>query len=94
LPEFITDHARPYVYNVHAHDLEGLKTAIETALNHPIDSFIPEYMQFDFVVRKMGEVIEMDWKAKAEALLAERLAVGEGAVSPILDSAARLLLIS
>lgn len=72
---------RPYVYNVHAHDLEGLKTAIATAIAEPIESFIPDYMKFDFVVQKMGEVIEMDWKGKAEALLAQRTAEGEGAVS-------------
>ena len=72
---------RPYVYNVHAHDLDGLRTAITTAIAEPIESFIPDYMKFDFVVQKMGEVIEMDWKRKGEALLAQRTMEGEGAVS-------------
>jgi hypothetical protein len=68
----------PYVYHVHAHDLEGLERAIEAAIAHPIESYIPDYMTFDHVRRVMAEVVEGDWRGKAEAILKGRVASGEG----------------
>jgi hypothetical protein len=64
----MTDDIRPYVYSVHAHDIDGLRAAIKQALHNPIDSYIPEYMRFDYVVQRMADVLEMDWKGVARAL--------------------------
>jgi len=69
---------RPYVYHVHAHDLEELERTIKTAIAHPIKSYIPENMRFDYVRRIMVGVVEGDWRGKAEAILQERITSGQG----------------
>jgi hypothetical protein len=74
---------RPYVYSVKAHDAVGLRRAVHSALTHPIDSWIPDYMRFEYVAGRMAEVVEADWKEKAEAILNERIRTGEGEVSKI-----------
>jgi len=66
------------VYHVHAHDLDELEQTVKTALAHPIKSYIPEYMRFEHVRRVMAEVVEGDWRAKAEFILEERIATGAG----------------
>jgi hypothetical protein len=72
---------RPYVYSVKTHDLIGLRRAIHAALTHPIDSWIPDYMRFDFAAARMAEVVEADWRAKAEVILQDRVRTGQGEVS-------------
>ena len=69
------------MYHVHAHNETGLEAAFEAALNNPIESFIPDYMKFDFILRKMDEILDGDWKSKAADILEERLRTGEGRVS-------------
>ena len=69
---------RPYIYHVHAHDLEELERTIKTAIAHPIKSYIPEDMRFDHVRRIMAGVVEGDWKGKAEIILQERVTSAEG----------------
>jgi len=69
---------RPYVYHVHAHDLEELERTIKTAIAHSIKSYIPEDMRFDHVRRIMAGVVEGDWRGKAELILQERMTSGEG----------------
>ena len=69
---------RPYVYHVHAHDLEELERTIKTAILHPIKSYIPQDMRFDHVRRIMAGVVEGDWKGKAEIILQERVTSAEG----------------
>jgi hypothetical protein len=69
---------RPYVYHVHAHDLDELERTIKIAIAHPIKSYIPENMRFDHVRRIMAGVVEGDWRGKAELILQERISSGEG----------------
>jgi hypothetical protein len=68
----------PYVYHVHAHDLDGLEETIKTAIANPIKSYIPDYMLFDHVRQVMAAVVEGDWRGKAEDILRERVASGQG----------------
>ena len=68
--------SRPYVYSVHAHDLIGLRRAVQAALTHPIDSYIPPYMRFDYACDRMAEVVEMDWLGKAAGIRDERIRDG------------------
>ena len=68
----------PYVYHVHAHDLDTLERTIKTAIAHPIKSYIPENMRFDHVRRIMAGVVEGDWRGKAELILQERISSGGG----------------
>jgi hypothetical protein len=68
---------RPYVYHVHAHDLNELERTIKTAIAHPIKSYIPDNMRFDYVRRIMAGVVEGEWRGKAQLILQERIASGE-----------------
>jgi hypothetical protein len=58
--------------------LGGLEETIKTAIAHPIQSYIPEYMLFDHVRRIMAGVVEGDWRAKAQVILEGRIASGQG----------------
>lgn len=69
---------RPYVYHVHAHDIDELERTIKTAIAHPIKSYIPEHMRFDHVRRIMAGVVEGDWRDKAELILQDRISNGQG----------------
>lgn len=69
------------MYSVHAHDLAELRRAIQEALAHPIASYIPDYMEFGYVVGRMAEVVEADWQGVAAEILAERRESGDGEVS-------------
>ncbi|KAL1413657.1 hypothetical protein Q8F55_001436 [Vanrija albida] len=70
------DVEEPYVYHVHAHDIPGLKRAVKAALDNPIESYIPETMRFEWVTRRMAEVIDWDWRGEAVKVLDERVAAG------------------
>ncbi|RSH94917.1 hypothetical protein EHS25_000001 [Saitozyma podzolica] len=65
----MTDLEPPYVYSVKAHDLHGLRAAVHSALTHPINSYIPDNMSFKFVTARLAEVIDGDWRGKAEKVL-------------------------
>ena len=77
----MTDLNPPYVYSVHARDLDGLKYAIRSALATPIRSFIPDYMRFEYAVDRMASVLDGDWRGVAKGILEERLEQGQGQVS-------------
>ncbi|KAK6908642.1 hypothetical protein I204_02065 [Kwoniella mangroviensis CBS 8886] len=77
----MTDLEPPYVYSVHAHDLSGLSEAVGLALQNPIESYIPDYMRFDFACHRTADLVESDWRSKAESILQERTESGEGQVS-------------
>jgi hypothetical protein len=68
----------PHVYHVLAHDLDGLREAVEAALANPITSWIPEYMRFDYVCERTASMIEHDWRSVAAGILAQRNITGEG----------------
>jgi hypothetical protein len=38
-------------------------------------------MRFDFAAARMAEVVEADWRAKAEVILQDRVRTGQGEVS-------------
>nr|XP_019043734.1 hypothetical protein I302_08315 [Kwoniella bestiolae CBS 10118]OCF22664.1 hypothetical protein I302_08315 [Kwoniella bestiolae CBS 10118] len=77
----MTDLEPPYVYSVHAHDLHGLSEAVGEALANPIESYIPDYMRFEFACHRTAEMVEGDWRGKAKRILQERMESGEGQVS-------------
>ncbi|KAJ7576978.1 hypothetical protein C8J56DRAFT_870189 [Mycena floridula] len=70
----------PYVYHVKFGDVDGLWSAINEAMNNPIDRYILPTMTMDALRPRVGEIIERDWRGKAEALLATRKKTGEGQV--------------
>ncbi|WVQ84839.1 hypothetical protein IAT38_006996 [Cryptococcus sp. DSM 104549] len=72
----MTDLSPPYVYSVPAHNLTALTEAVREALDNPIESYIPDYMKFDFVCERMAEVVEGPWRAKGQEVLEERKASG------------------
>ena len=69
------------MYHVHAHNETGLTEAFQAARSRPIDSFIPDYMTFDFVLKRVDETLNDDWRSKAADILDERRRTGEGRVS-------------
>lgn len=72
---------RPYVYSVKARDMNGLQEAVHAALTHPIKSYIPDNMSFRFATERLHDMVEGDWRGKAQAILIERLHSGWGEVS-------------
>jgi hypothetical protein len=72
----MTDLEPPYVYHVHAHDLEQLRKTIQHARATPIGSYIPEYMRFEFVRDRAVELLQRDWRAVAEGIMRERVKSG------------------
>lgn len=74
----------PYVYPVKAHDLAGLEAAVSAALNHPIESFVRADQTFDFVVDKMAEMLDDDWRVKAEIIVQSRIMSPKGRVGGVL----------
>lgn len=80
---------RPHVYHVRAFDLEGLKSAIKSALATPIGSYIPPHMRFGQVCEYTAAVLNGDWRGKAELILQERKA-GNGKVSLSAETSARV----
>ncbi|WWC73904.1 uncharacterized protein I206_107876 [Kwoniella pini CBS 10737] len=77
----MTDLEPPYVYSVKAHDLEALHQAVGQALSTPIQSFIPDYMRFDYATGRTADLVEGDWRGKAQVILDDRIRSGEGQVS-------------
>ncbi|WVR07919.1 hypothetical protein IAU60_004962 [Kwoniella sp. DSM 27419] len=74
----MTDLEPPYVYSVKAHDLPALSAAVGKALANPIESYIPDYMRFDFACHKTAELVEGDWRGVAQVIMEERRRTGEG----------------
>ncbi|KAF7313104.1 hypothetical protein MKEN_00996300 [Mycena kentingensis (nom. inval.)] len=73
----------PYVYNVFVGDTEGFVDAIRQAVEHPFESFIPEYMRFFAIEERLGRIINTDWRRLAEDLMEERIRTGEGKIFPL-----------
>ncbi|KAJ7576979.1 hypothetical protein C8J56DRAFT_376899 [Mycena floridula] len=70
----------PYVYHVKSGDIPGLWSAINEAMNNPIDRYILPAMTMDALKARVGEIIERDWRAKGNTLLDTRKKTGEGKV--------------
>ncbi|KAJ8502525.1 hypothetical protein ONZ45_g11674 [Pleurotus djamor] len=68
----------PYVYNVRKDDEEGFWSAIRSAIDNPIPRYIVPNMTMDALKHRIGMLVEGDWRAKAEMLLAERKSSGKG----------------
>ncbi|KAL0952575.1 hypothetical protein HGRIS_006831 [Hohenbuehelia grisea] len=66
----------PYVYNVRSGDAQALWKAIHDALSNPIDRYIPADMTMDALKLRLGNLIEADWRGKAEAILQQRNETG------------------
>ncbi|WRT69874.1 uncharacterized protein IL334_006865 [Kwoniella shivajii] len=76
----MTDLDPPYVYSVKAHDLAGLEEAVGSALRNPIQSYIPDYMKFEFACHRTADLVQGDWRGKAEEIMRERIDSGQGQV--------------
>ncbi|KAJ7598798.1 hypothetical protein C8J56DRAFT_1157886 [Mycena floridula] len=68
----------PYVYNVKQDDVQGFWDAIQAALNNPINRYIVPSMTMDALKSRVADIVERDWKGKAQALLLERQTSGKG----------------
>ncbi|KAF7320158.1 hypothetical protein MKEN_00800300 [Mycena kentingensis (nom. inval.)] len=62
----------PHVYHVFQGDQAGFMNAIRSAMENPIERFVPEHMKIEAVEFRLGSLIEHDWKAEAEELLERR----------------------
>ncbi|ORX41229.1 hypothetical protein BD324DRAFT_613760 [Kockovaella imperatae] len=52
----------PYVYNIEAGNTEELRKAIQSALDTPIEPYIPERMTIEFVERRLLYLFSEDWR--------------------------------
>ncbi|KZT20785.1 glycosyltransferase family 18 protein [Neolentinus lepideus HHB14362 ss-1] len=68
----------PYVYHVRKGDGEGLMAALDRAFHNPIDRYIPRAMTMDALKARLADLIESDWKSRAEEVLEERAISGKG----------------
>ncbi|KAL1408265.1 hypothetical protein Q8F55_005071 [Vanrija albida] len=68
----LRDVPEPYVYNVFAHDEEQLRRAVETAVNTPIERYIPPDMRFNTVLERHRAWVTNDWHAEAVETVKEK----------------------
>jgi hypothetical protein len=54
---------RPYVYNVFAGDIDGLHSAVRSAIENPISSFVRSEMTLNAVRQTIRELIALDWQS-------------------------------
>ncbi|KAJ7594912.1 hypothetical protein C8J56DRAFT_927958 [Mycena floridula] len=73
----------PYVYNVKREDVQGFWDAVQAALDNPIDRYIVPSMTMDALKSRVADIVERDWKSKAQALLLERQTSGQGKIFDI-----------
>ncbi|KXN81569.1 hypothetical protein AN958_03906 [Leucoagaricus sp. SymC.cos] len=73
----LVQYDRPYVYHVHAKNYTGFLEAIESAINTPIDRFIPEHMTEKSVKGRLTKLMETDWRANAEETLKKNMKLVE-----------------
>ncbi|KAI0317949.1 hypothetical protein OF83DRAFT_84019 [Amylostereum chailletii] len=62
----------PYVYNVFINDKQGFVKAIKSALNNPIDSFVPEHMRMKSIESRLQHILERDYYTAAKHALERR----------------------
>ncbi|CAK5275238.1 unnamed protein product [Mycena citricolor] len=62
----------PYVYNVFKNDRDGFVQAIRDAMDHPIESYVPENMRIAAVEQRLGRIVEHDWREEAVKLMKTR----------------------
>ncbi|KAF7761465.1 hypothetical protein Agabi119p4_9457 [Agaricus bisporus var. burnettii] len=67
----LVEYDPPYVYHVHAKNFTGFLEAVKGAINNPIGRFIPEHMTEKSVQGRLHNLMETDWRAKAEIVLRE-----------------------
>ncbi|KAF8334197.1 uncharacterized protein EI90DRAFT_3051445 [Cantharellus anzutake] len=71
----------PYVYNVHSGDKEGFLKAIKGAMTNPLtDRYILERMMMSSVEKRVQNLMEADWRSKAEELMKTLNETGTGEV--------------
>ncbi|KAJ7249496.1 hypothetical protein B0H12DRAFT_1019592 [Mycena haematopus] len=74
----------PYVYHVRAGDRDGFVSAIKSAVDNPIQSYVLERMKIGSVEYRLGKMLEHDWKAEAaEVLNARKAGLVPGEVSAV-----------
>lgn len=61
----------PYVYQVQKGDQEGLESALNKAINNPVERYIPENMKWDYVFKRHEELLSNDWRAECNKYVDE-----------------------
>lgn len=61
----------PYVYNVHKDDYEGFASAINAALETPIERTILERMRLPVIEERLDAILKVDWEEEMKRLLEE-----------------------
>ncbi|KLT45760.1 hypothetical protein CC85DRAFT_310485 [Cutaneotrichosporon oleaginosum] len=56
----------PYVYHVKAGDEEGLRAAMQRAVDNPIPRYIPPHMTWDAFMGRVRSFLARDWQAEAK----------------------------
>ncbi|KAF7306540.1 hypothetical protein MIND_00445300 [Mycena indigotica] len=62
----------PYVYNVFAGDRKGFVDAVKSAVANPIESYIVDAMRISAVEKRLGELLQRNWRSEAIELLEQR----------------------
>ncbi|GMK59834.1 hypothetical protein CspeluHIS016_0900510 [Cutaneotrichosporon spelunceum] len=60
----------PYVYHVRQGDEEGLRDAMQRAVDNPIEPYIPPEMKWDAFMGRVQSLLTRDWQAEAKAYVA------------------------
>ncbi|KAK8846591.1 hypothetical protein IAR55_005677 [Kwoniella newhampshirensis] len=72
----LRDFDPPYVYHVDKDDVEGLRNALQSALDTPFMPYIPERMLRENVQARLVHLIENDWKEVAMQIVASKKTTG------------------
>ncbi|WVQ78015.1 hypothetical protein IAT38_000096 [Cryptococcus sp. DSM 104549] len=70
----------PYVYSYHARNFTQLEDAVRTAVNTPIDRYIPESMHYSFAMERLHEYLTRP----QERMMAKVVAANDGQVPPLM----------
>ncbi|EJT99494.1 hypothetical protein DACRYDRAFT_117734 [Dacryopinax primogenitus] len=72
----------PFVYHVRKMDGEGLIKAVRAARGSPIGRYIPANMHQSALRQRVSDLVETDWRSKAQEVLSRRVAAFE---SPLFE---------
>ncbi|KAF7294174.1 hypothetical protein HMN09_01145800 [Mycena chlorophos] len=62
----------PYVYNVFVGDTGAFVSAVKSAAENPIESFVLPEMRLPEIAERLGHILRTDWRKEAEELMQRR----------------------
>ncbi|KAF7303981.1 hypothetical protein MIND_00629100 [Mycena indigotica] len=77
----------PYVYNIFVGDTHGFVDALKSAIDDPIESFVPETMRMPSIEERVGRILRTDWEEAAHELVEGRRLMGEGKINEAIPKA-------